>query len=156
LIAREIWFVADNGDTQIFEINKSHLPATGDTVGTPTTVTADAVLSSNGKTSFASIDGPWGLVFDKKGNLWFSNEGVILNSGPSVVELTASALYTSSTPTLQVQLTATTLSNGLASISDPQGISIDLLGDLAIANDTNKTVAEFGELLPKVVDLMRA
>jgi sugar lactone lactonase YvrE len=135
-------FVADNGDAQIFEINKSHIPATGGTVGTPTPVTADAVLSSNDLQP-ASIDTPWGLVFDKKGNLWFSNEGVA-NTDPSVVEFLASALYTSSTPTPKVQLTPTTLSNGLASISDPQGISIDLLGDLAIANDTNNTVAEFG------------
>ena len=137
-------FVADNGDTQIFEISQKHIPASGGTAGSPTSVTADVVLSSNGNATFASIDGPWGLVFDKKGNLWFSNEGVILNSGPSVVEFAADVLYTSGTPTPEVQLTATTLSNGLASISDPQGISINLLGDLAIANDTNNTVAEFG------------
>jgi len=37
----------------------------------------------SGNATFASIDGPSGLVFDSADDLFFSNEGIILNSGPS-------------------------------------------------------------------------
>jgi hypothetical protein len=43
---------------------------------------ADVTLSSNRNAALASIDGPWGLVFDTAGDLWFSSEDIILNSGP--------------------------------------------------------------------------
>ena len=60
-------------------------------------VSADVTLSSNSNATFASSDGPWGLVFDTAGDLWSSNEGIILNSGPSVVEFAVSSLTASGT-----------------------------------------------------------
>jgi hypothetical protein len=131
-------FLADNGAASIYVIDAAHIPTTS-----VPSVDPDVTLSTNNATHFASIDGPWGLVFDSKGDLWFSNEGVILDSGPSVVEFAASVLTGSGTPAPLAQLTSTTLSNEDASIADPQGISFDNLGNLAIANDANSSIAIF-------------
>jgi hypothetical protein len=136
-------FLADNGSAQIFEIKKSHIPKSGGTAGSPTAIAADVVLSSNGNVPFASIDGPWGLAFDVDGDLWFTNEGLILKSGPSVVEFAANDLASTGAPAPKVQLTAAVLSGGSASIDDPQGLSFDNLGDLVIANDANDSIAKF-------------
>jgi hypothetical protein len=135
-------YLADNGDTQIFVVNDAHLPISGGTAATPTPVSADVTLSSNDNAKFASIDGPWGLVFDAAGDLWFSNEGIILNSGPSVVEFAASSLTVSGTPTPATQITPVTTRVG-SSIADPQGISFDNLGNLAVANDANNSIVIF-------------
>ena len=133
-------YLADNGAEQIFVVNSAHIPTTGGTVGSPTLVSADVTLSSNHNATFACIDGPWGLVFDSTGDLWFSNEGVILNSGPSVVEFAASSLTASGTPTPATQFTPLTTRVG-ASIADPQGVSMDNLGNLAVSNDANNSIA---------------
>jgi hypothetical protein len=135
-------YLADNGDAQIFVVNSAHIPTSGGTATSPTLVSADVTLSSNHNATFASIDGPWGLVFDTAGDLFFSNEGIILNSGPSVVEFAASSLTASGTPTPTLQFIPKTSRAG-ASISDPQGVSMDNLGDLAVANDTNNSIAVF-------------
>jgi hypothetical protein len=135
-------YLADNGDAQIFVVNSAHIPTSGGTVASPTLVSADVTLSSNHAATFASVDGPWGLVFDAAGDLWFSNEGIILNSGPSVVEFAASSLTVSGTPTPATQFTPHTTRVG-ASIADPQGVSFDNLGNLAVANDANNSIAIF-------------
>jgi hypothetical protein len=46
------------------------------------------------------------------------------------------------TPTPLVTLTTNTL-NGLNTIDDPQGISFNSFGDLAVANDADNTIAGF-------------
>jgi hypothetical protein len=137
-------YLADNGAEQIFVVNSTHIPTTGGTVGSPTLVSADVTLSSNHNATFASIDGPWGLVFDSAGDLWFSNEGIILNSGPSVVEFAASSLTASGTPTPEIQFTPLTTRAGVT-IADPQGVSMDNLGNLAVSNDANNSIAIFKE-----------
>jgi hypothetical protein len=136
-------FIADNGAAQIFELKKPHIPKSGGTAGSPTVIAADVILSSNDNPTFASIDGPWAMVFDVNGDLWFTNEGLILKSGPSVVEFAATDLASNAAPAPKVQLTAATLSDGSASIDDPQGLSFDNLGDLVIANAANSSVAKF-------------
>jgi len=137
-------FVADNGGTQIFVINQGQIPTSGGTAASPLTITANVVLSSNLNANFASIDAPWGMVFDNAGNLWFTNEGLSIPSGPSVVRFPRSELYVTGTPAPTGQLTSTTFS-GNQSIDDPQGISFDNLNNLAIANDANDSIAIFGE-----------
>jgi len=137
-------YLADNGDAQIFVVNSAHIPTSGGTATSPTVISADVTLSSNNSPTFASIDGPWGLVFDKDGDLWFSNEGIILNSGPSVVEFAANSLTVSGTPPPTFQATPRILRNGgQVSIADPQGVSFDNLGDLAVSNDANESIAVF-------------
>ena len=135
-------YLADNGAAQIFVVNSAHIPTSGGSVGSPTLVSADVTLSSNHDATFASIDGPWGLVFDAAGDLWFSNEGIILNSGPSVVEFAASSLTASGTPAPAIQFTPLTTRAGVT-IADPQGVSLDNLGNLAVANDANNSIAIF-------------
>jgi hypothetical protein len=135
-------YLADNGAAQIFVVNSGHIPTSGGTVGSPTLLTADVTISSNSNATFASIDGPWGLVFDAAGDLWFSNEGIILNSGPSVVEFAASSLTASGTPAPAIQFTPLTTRAGVT-IADPQGVSMNNLGDLAVANDANNSVVIF-------------
>jgi hypothetical protein len=136
-------FVADNGSTQIFEINKSLIPLTGGTASSPLVITASATLSSNLKATFASIDAPWGLVFDNQGNLWFTNEGFAILSGPSVVRFPSGSLYASGTPAPTGQMMPVVF-NGNQSIADPQGISFDNVFNMAIANDANNSIAIFG------------
>jgi len=135
-------YLADNGAAQIFVVNSARIPSSGGTVGSPTVVFADVTLSSNHNPTFASIDGPWGLVFDAAGDLWFSNEGIILNSGPSVVELAASSLTASGIPAPATQFTPLTTRVGVT-IADPQGVSFNNLGDLAVSNDANNSIAIF-------------
>jgi hypothetical protein len=135
-------YLADNGDAQIFALDSAHIPSSGGTAASPTLISADVTLSSNHNATFASIDGPWGLVFDTNGNLWFSNEGLILNSGPSVVEFAASSLSVSGTPTPATQFTPLKTRVGFT-IADPQGVSLDNLGNLAVSNDANNSVAIF-------------
>ena len=135
-------YLADNGAAQIFVLNSAHIPTSGGTAASPTLVSADVTLSSNHDATFASIDGPWGLVFDAAGDLWFSNEGIILNSGPSVVEFVASSLTASGTPTPATQFTPLTTRVGVT-IADPQGVSLNNLGDLAVSNDANNSIAIF-------------
>src|SRR5262252_4981291 len=135
-------YLADNGAAQIFVVNSAHIPTSGGTAASPTLVSADVTLSSNDDATFASIDGPWGLVFDAAGNLWFSNEGIILNSGPSVVEFVASSLTASGTPTPATQFTPLTTRVGVT-IADPQGVSLNNLGDLSVSNDANNSIAIF-------------
>ncbi len=136
-------YVADNGGAEIFGIKQPQLPKSGGSAGSPIMIAPDVILSSNGNAAFASIDGPWGLAFDADGDLWFTNEGLILQSGPSVAEFAAADLASSGLREPRVQLTATTLSDGSASIDDPQGLSFDNLGDLVIANAGNDSFAKF-------------
>jgi hypothetical protein len=137
-------FVADNGAAQIFRINQANIPIGGGTASSPTVITPDVVLSSNNNTTFASIDAPWGLVFDGGGNLWLTNEGFSLESGPSVVRFPRNLITVSGTPFPTAQITSTTFGGGNESIDDPQGISFDNLSNLAIANDANNTISIFG------------
>lgn len=125
-------FVADNGSSQIFMVAKGDIPASRGTASSPIVVPATVVLSSNMNATFASIDAPWGLTFDKDGNLWFTNEGTA--TGASVVSFAASSLITSGTPTPRIQLTPAAIS-GTLSIVDPQGLSFDNVSDLAVANN---------------------
>jgi sugar lactone lactonase YvrE len=111
-------FVANNGATTIFGFNAGTLP----TAGGSATLTPSVVLSNNG----SSIQGPWGLVFDNKGNLWSSNA----NPPNTVVEFSKTSLTASGSPTPAVMLASTTVA-GNATLAAPNGIAFDSLGDLA-------------------------
>ncbi|MGF6955265.1 hypothetical protein [Paraburkholderia youngii] len=112
-------FVANNGSTTIFEFLAAKLPKTPGTVS----LTPDVTLSDNGK---GSIQAPWALVFDAMGNLWSSNA----NPPNTVVEFGKANLVASGAPTPAVTLSPTTV-NGNTTLSAPNGICFDNLGDLA-------------------------
>jgi sugar lactone lactonase YvrE len=81
-----------------------------------------------------SLDRPFALAFDARGNLWVANA-----NASTVVEFTATQLAASGSPTPAVTLSA---ANG--SLSSPSGLAFDASGDLWVANDISGTVVEFG------------
>lgn len=96
-----LW-VADVDSSTIVEFSAADLKATGN----PTPV---VTISANG----ASLDGPVGIGFDKKGNLWASNF-----SGSSIVEFSPAQIAASGTPVPIVTLSATS-----GSIDGPEQFS---------------------------------
>jgi sugar lactone lactonase YvrE len=116
--AGDLW-VANNGTTTIFEFNASHLPKTSTSV----TLAPDVTLSDDGK---GAIQASWALVFDSAGNLWSSNA----NAPNTVVEFAKANLGTNGSPTPAVTLSPTTI-GGNSTLSAPNGIALDNLGDLA-------------------------
>lgn len=93
----------------------------------------------------ATINNPWGILFDSGGNMWFSNEQLSVSTcSGSVVEFAVGsfARLGSVTPTPKVVLTQNFV-HGVESLCDPHGIAINLPGDLAIANAANGSIAGF-------------
>ena len=138
-------FVDQNGDSSIVRINATDLSLTNPACTTgQVSLTPEVILSSNTSTP-PSINGPWGLTFAANGNLWNSNEQNVKpnNSGTgTLVVFAASAITTTGTPTPLVTLSTTTL-DGLDTIDDPQGISFNRFGEMAVANDADSTIAVF-------------
>ena len=118
-----LW-VADQGDSSIQEFTPAQLAAGG----SPT----PAVIIS---ASAGSLQQPFGLAFDKNGNLWVSNA-----TGNTLVEFTSSQLATSGSPTPAVTLTAA--SN---SIVGPLLIAFNATGNLWVPNSFTgyNTIVEF-------------
>jgi secreted PhoX family phosphatase len=76
---------------------------------------------------------PRRLAFDSHGNLWVPN-----SVGSTVVELTASQLTSTGTPTPAVTLSATG-----GSLDAPRGIAFDGSGNLWVANYGGSSVVEY-------------
>ncbi len=114
----DLW-VANNGTTTIFEFKAQNLPQSAGTVS----LTPDVTLSDDGK---GSIQAPWALIFDTNGDLWSSNA----NAPNTVVEFAPSSLMTTGDPAPAVTLSPATEDMN-ATLSAPNGIAFDNLGDLA-------------------------
>jgi hypothetical protein len=129
--AGDLW-VANNASTTIFEFGAASLPTTSATVS----LTPNVILSDDGN---GSIQAPWALVFDSSGDLWSSNA----NAPNTVVKFSKASLAASGSPTPSVTLSPTMVS-GNATLSAPNGIAFDNLGDLAaISSATPFGVALF-------------
>ncbi len=125
-------FVANNGTTTIFGFKASKLPASGNA-----TLTPDVTLSDDGA---GSIQGPWALVFDQRGDLWSSNA----NAPFTLVEFSSSQIAASGSPRPIVTLSPTTVQAN-STLNAPNGIAFDSIGDLAaISSATPFGVADFG------------
>ncbi len=133
--AGDLW-IANNASTTIFEFLAAHLPTASSTV----TLNPDVTLSDDGN---GSIQAPWALIFDSKGDLFSSNA----NSPSTVVEFAASSLTASGSPTPAVTLSP--VMQGMnATLSAPNGIAFDNLGDLAaVSSATPFGVAFFGQTM---------
>jgi hypothetical protein len=112
-------FVANNATTTIFAFKAGNLPTSSSTV----TLAPDVTLSDDGN---GSIQGPWALVFDAEGDLWSSNA----NAPNTVVEFAQTSLGATGSPTPMVTLSPTNVGTN-STLSAPNGIAFDNLGDLA-------------------------
>lgn len=110
-------YVANNGTTTIFKFNAGTLPSSGTVSATP-----NVVLSDDGH---GSIQGSWGLAFDKNGDLWSSNA----NAPFTLVEFTPGQLGASGMPVPAVTISPTNV-NANTTLSAPNGIAFDAMGDL--------------------------
>lgn len=132
--AGNLW-VANNGGNTLFEFDAGDLAGL---IGAVTLV-PDVILSS----IKGSINKPWALAFDKKGNLWSSNMGTSVATS-SVVEFAASVLGTTGAPTPAVTLTSATVS-GHPSLDQPNGIAFNNVGGLAVVNSAGNSISNFGK-----------
>jgi len=112
-------FVANNGTTTIFGFAANHLPTSSATI----TLAPDVTLSDDGN---GSIQAPWALVFDANGDLWSSNA----NPPNTVVEFRPTEINSTGSPVPAVTLSPATV-GGNSTLSAPNGIAFDNLGDLA-------------------------
>jgi hypothetical protein len=129
----DLW-VANNATTTIFEFKATNLPQSSGTVMLVPSVT----LSDNGDDS---IQAPWALVFDAKGNLWSSNA----NAPNTVVEFAAASLTASGSPKPAVTLSPAMEAMN-ATLNAPNGIAFDNLGDLSVISaSTPFGIALFGQ-----------
>ncbi len=131
----DLW-VANNGTTTIFEFKAQNLPQSSGSGS----LTPDVMLSDDGN---GSIQAPWALIFDSKGDLWSSNA----NSPSTIVEFAASSLTASGSPTPAVTLSPV-MEGMSATLSAPNGIAFDNLGDLAaISSASPFGIAFFGQTM---------
>lgn len=114
----DLW-IANNATTTIFEFKAANLPTSTANVS----LTPDVTLSDDGN---GSIQAPWALIFDSNGDLWSSNA----NAPNTVVEFLNTSLTATGSPTPAVTLSPATIDNN-ATLSAPNGIAFDNLGDLA-------------------------
>jgi len=112
-----LW-IANNATTTIFEFNKAKLPTTG-----VHTLVPNVILSDDGH---GSIQGPWALVFDTKGNLWSSNA----NAPDTLVAFSHSQLLASGKPTPVITISPVK-DKGNITLSSPNGIAFDNQGNLS-------------------------
>jgi DNA-binding beta-propeller fold protein YncE len=82
-----------------------------------------------------SLDGPIGMAFDSKGNLWVAN-----GFANTIVEFSAKSIKHSGSPTPVVTISATGV---IASLDSPVGLAFDSSGNLAVSNRGNNTIAYF-------------
>jgi hypothetical protein len=87
----------------------------------------------------ATINNPWGILFDSSGNMWITNEQLSVAVPPacsgSVVEFTQAAISGGGiiTPPANVVITQTTVA-GRSSLCAPMGITMNAAGDIVVSN----------------------
>jgi hypothetical protein len=135
--AGDLW-VANNGGvtgtsgatspagTTIVEFLAAHLPTPPASGMLTPDLAPDVTLSDDGQNS---VQAPWALVFDSKGDLWSSNA----NTPFTLVEFAKSSLAVSGAP-LPAVILSPTMDDGNATLNAPNGICFDNLGDLAAMN----------------------
>jgi sugar lactone lactonase YvrE len=117
-----LW-ISNDVSNQIVEFAKKGLAKGG-------TLTPAVIISDDGS---ESLDDCKGIAFDSDHNLWVANA-----ANSTVVELAASSLKTTGSPTPPVTIGA---SDG--SLSAPVGIGFDDKGNLWVSNFSGATVVEF-------------
>ena len=126
-------YVANNGGNTIYGFNASSLPNLNGTSGGSSSSSSiasialtPAVMLTN---SGASIQSPWGLAFDGRGNLWSSNAG----AAGTLVEFTRSQIATSGAPTPNITFSSVAVNSNQTLVA-PEGVALDGYDDLATAS----------------------
>jgi hypothetical protein len=114
----DLW-IANNASTTIYEFAASELPANSGSFD----LTPSVILSDDGK---GSIQGPWALIFDSKGDLYSSNA----NAPDTIVVFAPSSLTASGSPVPVITIAPSSDSSD-STLAAPNGIAFDNLGDLA-------------------------
>ncbi len=112
-------YVANNGSTTIYQFALSELPTSAGSYN----LTPSVILSDDGN---GSIQAPWALIFDSKGDLYSSNA----NAPFTLVAFSPSQLMQSGSPVPELTISPDT-DSGNSSLASPNGIAFDNLGDLA-------------------------
>ncbi len=121
--------------TSIVEFAAAHLPTVSTTGMLTPQLMPDITLTDNGQ---GSIQGPWELAFDSKGNLWSSNA----NAPFTLVEFAKANLGMSGTPMPAITISPTTV-NGTQTLNATNGLCFDNLGDIAATNAVDAGSASF-------------
>lgn len=127
----DLW-VADGGNSSVFEFTPAQLAAGGNQ-----TPTLQITLADGGA--------PYALAFDSTGNLWVADN----SSNNDILEYAASQLTATGptcTPGPPAQCTpapADTIGSNSNSINTPQGLAFDSHGNLWVANGSGSTIVEF-------------
>jgi sugar lactone lactonase YvrE len=109
--------------TTIVEFTKPHLPTPPASGMLTPDLVPDVTLSDNGA---MSVQSPWELAFDAKGNLWSSNSGGTF----SLVEFAKASTLGSGAPTPAVTISSTMV-GGIPSLDATNGLCFDSAGDIA-------------------------
>src|SRR6202034_1572249 len=129
--AGDLWVSSSGSEgNQVFKIFK-FLPSSLKTSGFQTAAVTLTPDVGN------SLDGPIGMAFDSKGNLWVAN-----GFANTIVEFAAKSIKTTGSPTPVVTIG----SNG-GSLDSPAGLAFDNSGDLAVSNRGTNPIAFFHKSL---------
>jgi secreted PhoX family phosphatase len=130
-----LW-VSDNGSNAVFVFTAKQLSVTS-----TTTVPAATITSTPG------FNGPLGITFDYRGNLWVANNGSNTIVGFNASSLPAVNPSSTAAQTVPALIPTTTLSdNGSGSIQAPWALAVDGYGDLWSSNaNAPNTVVEFAK-----------
>jgi streptogramin lyase len=125
----------------ILEISAATLAAASG----PTPALATTILTSTTVGGLASINNPWGILFDASGDMWFTNEQLSVSAcSGSVVEF-AAGTFTGSlalAPVPKVLITQIPVS-GTQSLCDPNGITMNSGGNIVVANAAGNSLSEY-------------
>ncbi len=144
--AGNLWVANNNASvatpSTIVEISAATLGAASGVTGVlPTTVLLSSVIPGG----LPTINNPWGILFDGKGNMWFTNEQLSVSAcSGSVVEF-ASGSFTGPgpvTPAPAVVIGQAAVS-GATSLCDPNGITMNSAGDIVVANAAGDSLSQY-------------
>jgi secreted PhoX family phosphatase len=105
-------------------------------------------VPNNGGVSANSLSDPCGLVVDTQGNLYvadYFNSRVLEYDTPLTDDVTADRVFG------QPDFTSRTSNNGgisANSLSFPQGVAVDVQGNLIVADSNNQRVLEYDRPMP--------
>lgn len=112
--------------TNIVEFAAAHLPAPPATGTLMPALMPDIVLGDDGQNS---IQAPWALAFDAKGNLWWNNA----NAPSTVLEFNKEGMAMTGAP-LPILVISPIPVMDVPTLNAPNGLCFNKVGDMAVTN----------------------